>query len=118
MHTSHSSDIARRRIKPTGEPHSCNGSIAVPRGESQAPRRIKRELHATKISRQAQPQRFDRSLLVRPPNKKSVASACFPHGCQGHALLRREIPFRDIDGMRKVAYLLDINPNGVVRSEE
>lgn len=78
MHTSHCSDIARRGIKPTGEPLSCKGSMAVPRGESQAPRWIKRKFHAIKISCQAQPQRFDRSLLVRPPNKKCVASVLFP----------------------------------------
>ena len=78
MHAGHSGDIARGRIETKNGPPLCNGSIAAPCHEPQAPGRIEIKLEAAKIGRQADAQSFDRRLLVCPQRTRMRRAAPFP----------------------------------------
>src|ERR1700686_700952 len=107
MRTGHRGDTARGRIETKNRPALCNGLIAIPSYEPQAPGWIEIKLRAAKIGCQADAQPFDRCLLVCPQNKEPPPPSRSPQGSKGPAFPRCEIALRNVYGLRQITHLLD-----------
>ena len=102
-------DIARRRGETKNRPALGNRLIAVSCDEPGAASRIEAKLDAGKIGRQADAQRFDQRLLVRPQGKECVSTGRSPQIVQRSAFRRRKIGLRNVDSPRQITDLLHID---------
>src|SRR6476469_8243100 len=116
MRSGERGDIARCRIETKNRPALGNGLIAVPCHEPRAADRIEIELDAGKVGRQADAQRFNRGLLVRPQGKERISLRRSLQTVQGSAFRRCKIGLRNVDGPRQITDLLYIDADGVIES--